>query len=140
MAIKILVTDDEVFSRLKLKKLIREYDSDIQFYDINSGYDAYLMYQKVKPDIIFVDILEKGFVGGSWLIKKLIETNCKVDIVVISNQSMITLLQYKLMGATDCLRKPIDKNELYRILDNCYCNYHFKEGSKCEDGYERAAN
>lgn len=114
--IKILIVDDELFARNTLKRLL--YSDYTQLYEAEDGYEGLIQYDKIRPDIIIVDLLIKGGIGGEWLIEKLLSSYKKPNIIVCSGKPQSELLKYKLMGAKACIHKPVKFNELWKIIND----------------------
>ncbi len=113
---KILIVDDEIFARRTLQRLLSDYD-DIEVIEANDCYDAYTMFMEFQPDIVITDILMKGGIGGEWLIEKILGEDRNAKIIVCSGRPRTELLKYKLMGAKQCIQKPVKFQELWDAIN-----------------------
>ena len=112
---KILIVDDEIFALRTLERLLQE--DDVELIEAKDCYDAYTMYETMQPDIVITDILMKGGIGGDWLIEKILNDNSGAKIIVCSGRPRTELLKYKLMGAKQCIQKPIKYQELWDCIN-----------------------
>ncbi|MCR4567487.1 MAG: response regulator [Pseudobutyrivibrio sp.] len=113
---KILIVDDEIFARKTLERLLSGYD-DVEIIEAEDCYDAYTMYQEFHPDVVITDILMKGGIGGEWLIEKILGTDKNARIIVCSGRPRTELLKFKLMGAKQCIQKPVKYQELWDAIN-----------------------
>ena len=116
---KVLVCGDSMMVRSKMKKLLTAYG----FTQINEACDGAQAVEKfadIIPDITFMDIVMPEMSGVDAL--RLIKTNYP-DAVVIMATSVGTvgnLSEAIKLGANDFLQKPVDDEQLYRLLDNYF--------------------
>ena len=105
--------------RNKMKKLLTAYG----FTQINEACDGAQAVEKfadIIPDITFMDIVMPEMSGVDAL--RLIKTNSP-DAVVIMATSVGTvgnLSEAIKRGANDFVQKPVDDEQLYRLLDNYF--------------------
>lgn len=114
---RVLLVDDEVFARRTLTRLLKTYDESMEIYEAEDGYDGYILYKETKPDVVITDILMEGVTNGQWLIEKLLVNYPGANIIVASGLPSTKLLVFKLMGAYECLQKPIKYDKLCQILN-----------------------
>jgi two-component system chemotaxis response regulator CheY len=114
---KILIVDDEIFALRTLERLLSQEES-IELIEAKDCYDAFMMYEEMKPDIVITDIMMKGGIGGEWLIEKILSADSQAKIIVCSGRQKTELLKYKLMGAKHCIQKPIKYQELWDAIDD----------------------
>ena len=115
---KVLVCDDSMMVRNKMKKLLTAYGFT-QIYEANDG-QAVEKFADIIPDITFMDIVMPELSGVEAL--KLIKTNSP-DAVVIMATSVGTvgnLSEAIKLGANDFLQKPVDEEQLDKLLDNYF--------------------
>jgi len=103
---KILIVEDEVFSRMKLKKILNEFGECVA---VESGIDALKSVEKdILPDIIILDILMPNM-DGYEVCKQLKDNPRTKDIPVIFISGLINItdeIKGFEMGAVDYIHKP----------------------------------
>ena len=112
---KVLVCDDSMMVRNKMKKLLTAYGFT-QIFEASDG----AQFADIVPDVTFMDIVMPELSGVEAL--KLIKTNSP-DAVVIMATSVGTvgnLSEAIKLGANDFLQKPVDEEQLYKLLDNYF--------------------
>ena len=112
----ILLAEDEDNVRSSFKKVLLLYVKDV--YEAKDGEEAYALYLKQKPDIVITDI-KMPKLNGLELIKKIRINDKKIPIIVTSayaDQSF--LLESIKLSLVEYLIKPIQENDLLRVLEN----------------------
>lgn len=118
---KVLICDDSMMVRKKMKNLLSEYGFQNIFEAVN-GKEAVAKFVEITPDITFMDIVMPEMTGVEAL--KIIKTSAP-DAIIIMATSIGTegnLSEAIKDGANDFLQKPIDEEQLTKLLDN-----YFKE-------------
>ncbi|MHA1527138.1 MAG: response regulator [Promethearchaeota archaeon] len=114
----ILVVDDAKFSRNQIKRVIDEIDNGEVIGEAENGNEAVLLYEKLKPDLITMDLVmpEKG---GIQAIEEIIRMDKSAIIIVISaiGQSN-SILEVTEKGAKEFIVKPFKPDELRKVLEN----------------------
>ncbi len=114
----ILVVDDAKFSRIQIKRVIDEIDNVEVIGEAENGNEAVLLYEKLKPDLITMDLVmpEKG---GIQAIEEIIRMDKSAIIIVISaiGQSN-SMLEATEKGAKEFIVKPFKPDELRKVLEN----------------------
>ncbi len=114
----ILVVDDAKFSRNQIKRVIDEIDNGEVIGEAENGNEAVLLYEKLKPDLITMDLVmpEKG---GIQAIEEIIRMDKSAIIIVISaiGQSN-SMLEVTEKGAKEFIVKPFKPDELRKVLEN----------------------
>ena len=113
----ILVVDDAKFSRNQIKRVIDEIDNGEVIGEAENGNEAVLLYEKLKPDLITMDLVmpEKG---GVQAIEEIIRMDKSAIIIVISaiGQSN-SILEVTEKGAKEFIVKPFKPDELRKVLE-----------------------
>ena len=114
---KILIADDEISIRQLIKKLI-DPSAPLQIVgEAADGNSAYEMIQEKKPDIVITDIRMPGL-NGVELMRKARENGIKVDFILVSGYRDFEYARSAVqLGALDYLLKPINREELNRVLE-----------------------
>lgn len=122
MLMKVLIADDERKVGLLVKNLIQWEELGLEFMDIvQDGQTAYEIILEKRPDIVITDI-RMPRLSGLDMIQKVTEANISVHFIVISGYRYFEYAQSALkFGVKDYLLKPIDEDELNKILQNV-CN------------------
>jgi len=113
--IKVLICDDSILSRKKMKDY-RVSNDCTNILEAVDGEAAVEIYKKEKPDVVFMDIVmpkKDGIVA----VKEIIEFDANAKIVMASSVGTQALLKDALKaGAVDFLQKPIEKDSLMETL------------------------
>lgn len=115
--LKVLIADDERKVGLLVKNLIEWEELGLEFMDIvQDGQTAYEVIMAEKPDIVITDIRMPSLTGLE-MIQKVTESGLQVHFIVISGYRYFEYAQSALKyGVKDYLLKPIDEDELNKIL------------------------
>ncbi len=118
---KILLCDDSMMVKKKMKSMLAAYGIE-NIFEASNGKEAVEKFVEVQPDITFMDIVMPEMTGVEAL--KIIKAG-KPDAVVVMATSIGTegnLTEAIKYGASDFLQKPVDEEQLTKLLDN-----YFKE-------------
>lgn len=115
--LKVLIADDEPRVAMLVKQLIHWQEQGLEcvglFQDGQSALDAI---RQLHPDIVITDI-RMPVLSGLELIEKTLESEPQVRFVVISGHRYFEYAQRAIKyGVQDYLLKPIDEEELNRVL------------------------
>lgn len=113
---KIMIVDDAVFIRKVLKGIFVELGHEV-IAEASNGKDALSLLERVKPEVITLDITLPDMSGIEILreIKKISPQTQVVMISAVSGQeSVVEALRE---GATDYITKPFTKEKVEKVLD-----------------------
>jgi len=117
---KILIVDDELSFREVYSEKLRK-NGNIETFTAESGEEALVVIDKIKPDMVICDVRMSG-IDGITLLKKIREMQIQVPFLIITAYGNIKdAVKSVKLGAVDYLEKPVDLNELkdtvYKILN-----------------------
>jgi len=115
---KVLIVDDNKFTRLRLRNLINGTNFAICVGEASNGYEAVTLYKKLAPDLTTMDIVMPKM-NGIDAIERIMKINKHANIIVVSaiGQQMI-IFEALMKGAKDFVRKPIIEEYFKHILEN----------------------
>lgn len=115
--LRVLIADDEKKIGLLVKNLVQWEELGLEFLGIvQDGLEAYEIIMKKAPDIVITDIRMPSL-SGLEMIEKVTEAGLSVHFIVISGYRYFEYAQTALKyGVRDYLLKPIDEDELNKIL------------------------
>ncbi len=118
--LSVLITDDSLIARKKIKGLLKE--TGMKIAEAISGKEALDTMEVEKFDLLLLDLLMPE-VDGFEVLRKLKERNIKIPIIIISAdiQEATKELCYEL-GALEFLNKPPSKTELLDAIENVLPN------------------
>jgi len=114
---KVLIVDDNNLNIKVCSKLLAQYNLDIT--SVDSGFECIEMIKNGKSfDIILMDDMMPKMTGAETLsnLKKSFPGFNIPTIVLTANNIVEKREKYLSDGFNDCLAKPIEKNELHKIL------------------------
>lgn len=119
MFYKVLIIDDEPWIIDGMKKTVAwEQEGFTIVGDAVDAFEGIDKIHKLHPDVVFVDIRMPEMTGLE-MIHKLAEYNYNIKFVVISGYSDFIYAKESItLGVFEYILKPIDKNELRKILNN----------------------
>lgn len=122
MKIKILIVDDSRFTRLMIKKLLRDLDLEIQILEAGCGKEAIEVFQQESPDLMTLDLLMPGM-HGSEVLKLIRSDNKSCFIAVVSSDIQeSTRTQINALGANLFIGKPLTSEKLTALIQD-YRNF-----------------
>lgn len=117
--LKVLVCDDSILSRKKLKDCIISLGCTNVF-EAADGEEAIAQYDANRPNITFMDIVMPKK-DGIEALKGILEINPKATIIMASSVGTQSYLKDAIKaGASDFLQKPIDNAQVKKFIDS-YC-------------------
>lgn len=114
--LKILITDDSLLLRRKLKQELESLDCEV--FEAKNGKEAVIMYLENQPDGTFLDIVMPE-VGGLDALKAIRKINEKAQVVMLSSTGTSSKLVETLkFGAIDFIQKPYTTQQIKKTLDD----------------------
>src|SRR5438093_5636015 len=117
--IRALIVDDEKFSRVSLKKLLKGYPQIELIDEAADGLKAIEKIESLKPDLVFLDIQMPGLNGFEVL--RSVKLDPKPQVVFVTAYDKYAVKAFE-VSAIDYLLKPIDADRLRltmkRILES----------------------
>lgn len=112
---KILVCDDSIVSRRKLKDYIMTLGCS-QVLEAANGEEAIELYNKSKPDLVFMDIVMPKK-DGIESVREIVESYPEAKVVMASSVGTMASLRDAIKaGAYDFLQKPLDTEQVKKII------------------------
>jgi DNA-binding LytR/AlgR family response regulator len=108
---KILIVDDEIIARKRLKEMLLEIENEVEIEEAVNGKEALETIIRFSPEIVFLDI-EMPVMSGLELLKK-IETKPVIIFTTAYDQYAIEAFEN---DAVDYLLKPFGKDRLQKAL------------------------
>lgn len=114
--IKILICDDSILARKKLKDYLTSLGCT-QLFEATDGQVAIDKYKEVSPDIVFLDIV-MPVKDGITAVKEIIEADPSAHIVMTSSVGTQQNLKEALKaGARDFIQKPLDNEQIKHVVE-----------------------
>lgn len=111
-----MVVEDEAVANELLSSTFKNFFSEV--YPAFNGMEALELYNKHKPDVIFVDIVMPEM-DGIELSRRLRELNPNQIIIVISASNDIQKISESIeIGVNSFVQKPIDTKKIIELLGN----------------------
>lgn len=112
---KILVCDDSIVSRRKLKDYILTLGCT-EVLEAANGQEAIELYNTSKPDLVFMDIVMPKM-DGIESVKEIVESYPEAKVVMASSVGTMASLRDAIKaGAYDFLQKPLDTEQVKKII------------------------
>jgi YesN/AraC family two-component response regulator len=109
-----MIVEDEKVTNELLSSTFKNFFSDV--HSCFNGDEALALYDKVKPDVVFVDIIMAGM-DGIELSRKIREISPSQIIIVISASNDIEKISESIeVGVNSFIQKPIDTKKIIELL------------------------
>lgn len=115
--IKVLICDDSILVRKKLSDILKE-TGITQIWEAKDGLQAVEMFMAHNPDLTFMDIV-MPVKSGLEALQEIKAINSEAKVVMastIGTQSNLTTAIKA--GASDFLQKPIEAEDVYKVLNS----------------------
>ena len=117
IAQRILIVDDASFMRTVLKDIIKTNGLATEILEASDGVEGVKMYQKVKPDLVTMDI-NMPRADGIQALRAILKINPKAKVVMITAVEEKHMVQDAMkIGARDYVVKPFDRSNVPLILN-----------------------
>ena len=114
---KVLIIDDEENIRFLLCNFLKKFESELQIVGTcDNGEEGLELCKKLSPDLIISDI-RMPKMSGLELLRKVRETNKNCFCIFVSAYTEFSYVHEAIKnGAVDYILKPIQEEELYKII------------------------
>ncbi|MFT9028937.1 response regulator [Liquorilactobacillus nagelii] len=119
MGKKILIVDDAVFMRIKLKDILEKNGYEVAG-EAQNGQEAFDQYQEVKPDLVTMDITMPE-VDGLEALKMIRKADANAKVIMCSEMGQQGMVMDVIRaGAIDFIVKPFDTERVIKALDKAF--------------------
>ena len=117
---KILVVDDSRSARFFVKSCLPE--SNVEVHEAENGIEAIAQYEKIRPDLVFLDLTMPEMDGFATL-PKLYEIDPSAKVVVLTADiQRKTIERIERMGVVHFLKKPPKRETIAEALRVAFPN------------------
>ena len=111
-----LIVDDSAFARFHMKRLLGSFEN-IKTSEAANGNEAVSEYKRLRPDIVFMDIVMPGLEGVE-TVKRICKDDPGASVIMVSSQSYPEKVSEALTaGAKLFLSKPVTTDRLRMAID-----------------------
>lgn len=130
---RVLIVDDEYYSRKSLIKMISQYSAGIEVVgEACNGKEVLDMMEELDVDIILTDV-RMPIVNGIELSKSIYERYPAIEVIIISGYADFTYAQQAIQyNVRDYLLKPVKKSELFKVLERARTEVQEKKDDKIQ--------
>ncbi|MFT8392726.1 MAG: response regulator [Liquorilactobacillus ghanensis] len=119
MGKKILIVDDAVFMRIKLKDILEKNGYEVAG-EAQNGQEAFDKYQETKPDLVTMDITMPE-VDGLESLKMIRKADANAKVIMCSAMGQQGMVMDAIRaGAIDFIVKPFDTERVIKALDKAF--------------------
>ena len=113
----VLIVDDAVFMRMKLRQILEDNSYKV-IAEAQNGIEAIEKYKAIKPDIIIMDIVMPEM-DGIEALKRIKKLDPGANIIMCSAMGQISIVMGAIReGAVDFIVKPFERKRLLEALNN----------------------
>lgn len=115
MASRILIVDDASFMRMMLRNILTSHGYEI-IGEAENGILAVEAYQRLKPDIMLIDLIMPEM-GGIEAVRKVMEVDSNAKIIICSAMGQQALVVEAMQaGARDFIIKPFQPTSVVEAI------------------------
>ncbi len=124
--LRCLIVDDEKPAREEIMYILKEIDDVELVGEASHGMEALELIEKLKPDVIFLDINMPQMTGIE-VAKRIIDAGLDLMIIFITAYDQFALKAFE-VNAVDYLLKPIDEDRLKKTIQKLISMKNNKKG------------
>lgn len=114
-ATKVLICDDSLLIRTQLTDFFSRLENT-EVYQAVNGFDAINLFEKVSPDVLFLDVVMPEM-NGLECLKRIKQLNADAIVIMLSSVGTKENLREALeLGATDFIQKPWKEEQLISLM------------------------
>lgn len=114
MKYNILVVDDAMFMRSKLKNILKEIDCDV--IEAGNGEEGCRLFESLQPDLVILDI-SMPIMNGIDALEQMIKTNPQIPIIMCSaigqESQVVNAIN---LGAKEFITKPFTSQQIIKTV------------------------
>ena len=111
-----LIVDDSAFARFHMKRLLGSFEN-IETSEAANGNEAVSAYKRLRPDIVFMDIVMPGLEGVE-TVRMICKDDPSASVIMVSSQSYPEKVSEALTAGAKCfLSKPVTTERLRNAID-----------------------
>jgi len=115
--LKILIVDDSKIARMSVIKSLKVVKPDAELVQATNGLEAVDLYEKERPDVVFLD-LTMPVMDGYEALKRIREMDKEAQIIVVSADIQSEAkLRVLVAGAKNMYPKPINVDIMVQIFE-----------------------
>jgi two-component system, chemotaxis family, chemotaxis protein CheY len=112
---KILIVDDSLIARLKLRYMLEKNNLYVVG-EAEDGLEAVKKYISLKPELVIMDIIMPKMSGPEAL-KEIMKINSKAKVIVVASEGQESIAKEMLSkGAITFLTEPFDENLVIDVI------------------------
>jgi len=118
----VLIVDDALFMRVAVGNMFREMGFEIVG-EASNGREAIELYNKLKPDLVTMDIT-MPIMSGIDAVKEILHEHSDANIIMMTALGQQRIIVEAIeAGAKDFITKPFEQNQLKTVVNNIlgYC-------------------
>jgi len=124
--LKILIVDDSLIIRKKVKKLVEKLDHEVAG-DAKNGQEAIDNYNALKPDLVTMDITMPDM-DGIEAVKHIISNDSDAKIIMVTSHGQEDMVIKSIKaGAVGYMLKPVTQDKLATAISEVYEEYAVDE-------------
>ena len=117
VASKILVVDDASFMRSVLKDIIKSNGLASEIFEAGDGIEGVKTYQKIKPDLVTMDV-NMPRADGIQALRAILKIDPKAKVIMITSVEEKHIVQDAIkLGARDYVVKPFDRSNVPLVIN-----------------------
>ena len=116
---KVLIVDDAVFMRSMQKRIISG-SGDYEVYEAGDGEEAVVLYEKLRPGLVLLDISMPGM-NGIEALKRMREIDENAFVIMCSAIGQESMVKEAVdCGARDFIVKPFKAEQIVQALNRAF--------------------
>ncbi|MFH1622385.1 MAG: response regulator [Candidatus Omnitrophota bacterium] len=113
---KLLIVDDEIDVREFAKNFFKRRKIDVEIAE--SGEEALLKLDAIKPDLMILDVRMDG-IDGIEVLRRMRESGNKTDVIMVTGINEMSVMEKATeLGAIGYIHKPLVLDELEKVVLN----------------------
>jgi two-component system chemotaxis response regulator CheY len=125
---RVLIVDDSLFMRYRLKSII-ESSGGIVIGEAADGVEAVEKFRELQPNLTFLDIT-MPIMNGICALKKIKDQNQNAKVIMVTAMSQGSFIRESLeMGAADYICKPFKENNIREIMEKYLIKSDMESGA-----------
>ena len=115
--VKMLIVDDASFMRTVLKDILKSNGLASEIYEAGDGIEGVKMYQKIKPDLVTMDV-NMPRADGIQALRAIMKINPGAKVVMVTSVEQKPIVQDAMrLGARDYVVKPFDRGTVGLVFN-----------------------